>query len=248
MRFRGSGSRLSQLLRRHPDGPDFDGSSGTLDDMTEDVRRRPFAPRGSGRLGLVPGRRKRDGCPRRRRLRFGDFEFDPGARELIGPAGVVRLQPQPARLLELLLERSGDVVSRETVRRHLWRDKIHVEFDQGMNTCVKRIRSALNDRAEAPRYIETLPRLGYRFLEPVTEIGGGGGLLGIRGGTRRGRFRLTMLAILLAVGLAIGIASLAAWRAFVPSPCSETETATRPGEASVPRAASGLRGPRGEVE
>ncbi|MCY3932617.1 MAG: winged helix-turn-helix domain-containing protein [Acidobacteria bacterium] len=181
-------------------------------------------------------------CRRRsRRLRFGDFEFDPSARELVGPAGVVRLQPQPARLLELLLDRSGDVVTRETIRRHLWQDEIHVEYDQSMNTCVKRIRSALDDRAEAPRYIETLPRLGYRFLEPVTEGGGGGGLLGVRGGTRRGRSRSTVLAVLLAVGLAIGAASLAVWRAFVASPCPEFETATRAEAASGPRPTSHVR-------
>ncbi len=104
------------------------------------------------------------------RLRFGEFEFDPETLELRGDAKTVRLQPQPARLLLLLIANKGTVVSRDTVRRHLWQDEIHVEFDQSMNSCVKRIRVALGDSAEAPLYIETLPRLGYRFLQPVTEV------------------------------------------------------------------------------
>ena len=104
------------------------------------------------------------------RLRFGEFEFDPETLELHGDAKTVRLQPQPARLLHLLIANRGAVVSREAVRRHLWPDEIHVEFDQSMNSCVKRIRVALGDSAEAPRYVETLPRLGYRFLQPVTEV------------------------------------------------------------------------------
>ena len=104
------------------------------------------------------------------RLRFGEFEFDPETLELHGDAKTVRLQPQPARLLHLLIANRGAVVSRDAVRRHLWPDEIHVEFDQSMNSCVKRIRVALGDSAEAPRYVETLPRLGYRFLQPVTEV------------------------------------------------------------------------------
>ena len=232
---------------RHRYRSDVDGSSGAVEDMTGNVRR-PSAWRALREAGLVRRGCEDTGRHRRRRPRFqfGEFEFDTGARELIGPAGVVRLQPQPARLLELLLQRSGEVVSREAVRRHLWRDEIHVEFDQGMNTCVKRIRSALDDRAEAPRYIETLPRFGYRFLEPVTEIGGG--LLGIRGGTRRGRSRLTMLAILLTVALVVGVASLTVWRAFVPVPCMVSETITGAEAPSASRRPSGVRGPRGEEE
>ncbi|MDE2851343.1 MAG: winged helix-turn-helix domain-containing protein [Acidobacteriota bacterium] len=105
-----------------------------------------------------------------RRLRFGDFEFDPQTLELHNDRETIRLQPQPARLLHLLLASRGAVVSREAVRRHLWTDEIHVEFDQSMNSCVKRIRAALGDSAEAPRYIETLPRIGYRFLQPVIEV------------------------------------------------------------------------------
>lgn len=105
---------------------------------------------------------------RSRRLSFGEFEFDPETLELHSDEGTARLQPQPARLLHLLICSNGAVVTRDAVRRHLWPDEIHVVFDQSMNTCVKRIRVALGDSAESPRYIETLPRLGYRFLPAVS--------------------------------------------------------------------------------
>lgn len=105
-----------------------------------------------------------------RQLRFGKFEYDPETLELHSDKETIRLQPQPARLLHLLIASRGAVVSRDAVRRHLWPDEIHVEFDQSMNSCVKRIRVALGDSAEAPRYIETLPRIGYRFLQPVMEV------------------------------------------------------------------------------
>ncbi len=248
MRFRDSESRSSHRVGHHIFRPNVDGSSESCDDGARQFRA-PSAPRGSGEPDPDPlPPPPRDGC-RPRRLRFGDFEFDPSSRELVGPAGVVRLQPQPATLLELLLERSGSVVSRETVRRHLWRDEIHVEFDQSTNTCVKRIRAALDDRAEAPRYIETVPRLGSRFLEPVTETGGGGGgLFRVMGGARGGRSRSTILAILLAVALAVGVASLTVWRAFVASPCLATEAATGSEAASAPRTSSSLRGRRDKVE
>lgn len=182
------------------------------------------------------------------RLRFGDFEFDPGSRELEGPSGTVRLQPQPARLLELLLERGGAVVSREEVKRHLWPDEIHVEFDQSMNTCVKRIRSALDDSAEAPSYIETLPRLGYRFLAPVFEVSGGGSLLKARGGAggRRARPAAVAAIVLVAVAIAVVVA-LAVWRPLVVSPCAG-EGASQPspgvGEPTLVRGAQSDRGPR----
>ena len=154
---------------------------------------------------------------RSRRLRFGCFEFDPNACELKGPDGAVRLQPQPARLLKLLLENSGDVVSRERVRRHLWPNEVHVEFDQSMNTCIKRIRSALNDSAEAPRFIETLPRLGYRFLAPVTEVENGP-FLAVRGGSSWQRRRSVLVTLLAATAI---VAVFTAWRALIAPPCDE---------------------------
>lgn len=184
------------------------------------------------------------------RLRFGDFEFDLGSRELKGPAGMVRLPPQPARLLELLVERGGAVVTREEVRRHLWPDKVHVEFDQSMNTCVKRIRSALDDSAEAPRYIETLPRLGYRFIAPVaaTSASASGSLLEARGGAGGLRSRrVAVVAIVLLAAMIAIAASLAVWRSLSASPCGG-ETLAAPvvgaGEPARARDDQAGRGPR----
>lgn len=182
------------------------------------------------------------------RLSFGEFEFDPVMRELEGPSGTVRLQPQPARLLGLLLEHSGVVVSREQVRRHLWPDEVHVEFDQSMNTCVKRIRSALGDSAETPRYIETLPRLGYRFMVPVAGISGGGSLLDSRGGAGGRRVGPAVVAAIVLVGAAIAIvASVAVWRSLVVSPCTGEEPSSRvsaAGESALVRGARADGGPR----
>lgn len=195
------------------------------------------------------GRRvKNRGRPPSSRLRFGEFEFEPGSRELKGLAGTVRLQPQPARLLELLLENGGVVVSREEVRRHLWPEEVYVEFDQGMNTCVKRIRSTLNDSAETPRYIETLPRLGYRFMVPVVEITNGASLLKARGGAGGLRARPAAVAAIVLVAATIAIAaSVSVWRSRAAAPCGAEETpawVSGVGEPVLVRGAQADRGPR----
>lgn len=101
------------------------------------------------------------------RVRFGQFEFDPGSGELWKSGRPLRLQPQPARVLALLIERPGEVVSRDDLRQHIWRDGTVVDFDRGLNFSIAQIRSALGDAAEIPRFIETLPRRGYRFIAPV---------------------------------------------------------------------------------
>jgi DNA-binding winged helix-turn-helix (wHTH) protein/TolB-like protein len=101
------------------------------------------------------------------RLRFGAFELDPAAGELRRDGDLIRLQPQPFKVLELLVRRSGEVVTRVEIRDHLWHDTL-VDFDQGLNFCVRQLREALGDSADAPRFIETLQRRGYRFLLPVT--------------------------------------------------------------------------------
>src|SRR6266545_2420343 len=100
-------------------------------------------------------------------LRFGSFEVDIVSGELRRQGLKVRLQDQPFRLLVLLLERAGDVVTREAVREKLWPAETYVDFDHGLNTAVRKLREALGDSAEAPRYVETLARRGYRFIAPV---------------------------------------------------------------------------------
>src|SRR5215831_11560817 len=101
-------------------------------------------------------------------LRFGAFEIDTAAGELRRGGDLIKLPPQPFKVLELLVRRSGEVVTREEIRAHVWCDDTVVDFEQGLNFCVRRVRDVLGDTADAPRYIETLPRRGYRFLMPVT--------------------------------------------------------------------------------
>jgi TolB-like protein/DNA-binding winged helix-turn-helix (wHTH) protein len=101
------------------------------------------------------------------RLRFGPFELDPSAGELRRAGTRVRLQPQPFRVLACLARQPGRVVDRETLRREIWGDDTHVDFDRGLNFAVLRIRAALGDDAETPRYVQTLPKRGYRFIAPI---------------------------------------------------------------------------------
>src|SRR3974377_2097959 len=91
------------------------------------------------------------------RLRFGSFELDPSSGQLRKDGVLLRLQPQPFRLLQLLAERAGMVVSREEIRLHLWANSTFVDFEHGINFSINQIRAALSDNAEKPRYIETPP-------------------------------------------------------------------------------------------
>jgi TolB-like protein len=99
--------------------------------------------------------------------RFGAFQLDIETGELRTRDRKVRLQDQPLQIVRLLLEHAGDVVTRESLRARLWPDNTFVDFDQGLNNAVRRLRDALSDSAETPEYVETLPRLGYRFVAPV---------------------------------------------------------------------------------
>jgi DNA-binding winged helix-turn-helix (wHTH) protein/TolB-like protein len=99
---------------------------------------------------------------------FGSFEFDNATGELWRDGRRVRLQRQPSRLLELLTGRPGEVVTREEIRQALWGDDTHVDFERSLNFCVAKLRSALRDNAASPRFIETLPTRGYRFIAAVT--------------------------------------------------------------------------------
>lgn len=101
------------------------------------------------------------------RVRFGPFAFDPATGELWQDGRRLRFQRQPSRLLALLIERPGDVVTREEIRQALWGDDTHVDFERSLNFCVAKVRSALRDNAASPRYVETLPTRGYRFIAPI---------------------------------------------------------------------------------
>src|SRR5262249_47231335 len=100
-------------------------------------------------------------------LRFGAFELHLSSGELRRHGDLVKLPPQPFKVLETLVRRGGDVVTRGEIREQVWRSDTFVDFDQGLNFCIRQIREALGDSAESPQYIETLPRRGYRFLAPV---------------------------------------------------------------------------------
>lgn len=99
--------------------------------------------------------------------RFGPFEVDFRAGELLRNGRRIRLQDQPLQVLAMLLERPGNVVTRDEFRQRLWPRETFVDFDHGLNNAINRLRDALNDSADAPRFIETLPKRGYRFISEV---------------------------------------------------------------------------------
>ncbi len=102
-----------------------------------------------------------------RALRFPPFELDLAGLELRRSGSLVRLQQQPAKVLALLVRRSGEPVTREEIQREVWGTDTFVDFEHGLNFCIRQIRAALGDDAAAPRFVETLPRRGYRFIAPV---------------------------------------------------------------------------------
>ena len=106
-------------------------------------------------------------------LRFGAFELHSASGELRRHGDLVKLPPQPFKVLETLVRRGGDVVTREEIRDQVWCGDTFVDFDQGLNFCIRQIREALGDRADAPQFVETLPRRGYRFLAPVESADAG---------------------------------------------------------------------------
>ena len=100
-------------------------------------------------------------------IRFGLFELDLKAGQLSRHGTKLRLPQQPLQLLAVLLERPGEVLTREELRQRLWSSDVFVDFDHGLNKSVQKLRDALGDSATSPRYIETIPRVGYRFIAPV---------------------------------------------------------------------------------
>src|SRR5580700_11693614 len=124
--------------------------------------------------------------PPPRLIRFGIFEADLTAGELRRGGSRIRLQEQPFQILAMLLERPGEIITREDLRSRLWPGDTFVDFEHGVNSGVARLRDALGDSADSPRYIETLPRRGYRLIAsveggatqappPSTEESGGNG-------------------------------------------------------------------------
>jgi DNA-binding winged-HTH domains len=104
-------------------------------------------------------------------FRFGEFELAVDAGELRRNNRRLKLQPQPFKLLLLLVRRAGSLVTRDEIRRELWPEGTFVDFDQAVNFSIKQIRDVLGDDAERPLYIETVPRRGHRFIAPISTPG-----------------------------------------------------------------------------
>jgi DNA-binding winged helix-turn-helix (wHTH) protein len=106
-------------------------------------------------------------------IRFGAYQLDVAGGQLLKSGRVVRLKPQPFKLLQLLASRPGEIVTREEIRLQLWGAETFVDFEQGVNTAIKQIRDALKEDADRPLYLETVPKRGYRFIAPVETDGPG---------------------------------------------------------------------------
>ena len=107
-----------------------------------------------------------------RRLRFSVFEIDLNAGELRKHGMKIRIQEQPFQLLATLIEHAGEIVSREDLQKKLWTADTFVDFDHGLNKAINKIRDALGDSADSPRFVETVSRRGYRFLAEVQDANG----------------------------------------------------------------------------
>ena len=137
-------------------------------------------------------------------IRFGAFTFDPATGSLNKNGTRVPLQSQPARVLALLAAQPGVIVTRDELRREVWRDT-WVDFDQGLNFCIRQIRIALDDEARRPTFVQTLPNRGYRFVAAVTPLAAA--TLALPPERRRSwRARVTRAAGLTAAALIGGIA------------------------------------------
>ena len=102
--------------------------------------------------------------------KFGVFDFDTGSGELRKNGRVIALEPQPAKALALLLSRAGEIVSRDELREAVWGLDTHVDFDRGIAYCLSQIRSALGDSGDNPRFVQTVPKYGFKFIAPVAAV------------------------------------------------------------------------------
>jgi DNA-binding winged helix-turn-helix (wHTH) protein len=153
---------------------------------------------------------------------FGDFEFDDQRRRLSTKGQRLALKGQALDLLDLLLERPGELVTREEIERRLWPDRT-VDFGHSLDVVVSRLRTVLGDKGPSPRYIETVPRRGYRFIEPVAAQPED-----VPARPRRGGRRLLTYAVVAVLAALLAILFVRArYDKFVPSPRSQA-TPTAP--------------------
>jgi DNA-binding winged helix-turn-helix (wHTH) protein len=180
--------------------------------------------------------------------RFGVFELDLRSRELHKQGMKVRLQGQPVEILVMLLQRPGEIVSREELQKKLWPADTFVDFEQGLNNAMKRLRAALDDDAESPHFIETLPRRGYRFIgsvngagqEEFTSKAAGEGARPTRVG-RDGPMRLLWLTVGLAVVLAVVLLLVYNHQSPPPKITAITQLTSDGREKDLPIGTDGLR-------
>ena len=103
-------------------------------------------------------------------VRFHNFELDLGKAELRKSGHKIKIQDQPLQILQILLERPGELVTRDELRKKIWPVETFVDFDHGLYSAITRLREALEDSAESPHFIETRPRKGYRFIVPIVVV------------------------------------------------------------------------------
>lgn len=177
---------------------------------------------------------------------FGNHTFDPDTGELDGPREAMRLQPKPARLLAMLLEAGGELVERDSIRAALWPDT-NVDFEAGLNTCVRQIRTALRDSGDDTEIIETLPKRGYRVAvavergnrqaQPLADAASGGAAAsnGETPLTGSAALPYVLVFLLLAVGVALVI-----WnQMFAAGAAGRGAPAAVAGNAAAPNTAAG---------
>jgi DNA-binding winged helix-turn-helix (wHTH) protein len=145
-------------------------------------------------------------------LRFFDFELDPATGELWRRGHIVPLERQPAIALSCLAARAGRIVTRDELRHAIWPDGVHVDFDRGMNYCIRQLRAALGDEARQPVFIETVPRQGYRFIAPMQHAA----MPAPRAALRRGRVIVGLLMMSV-----MALTSAMAWDAKMADPATK---------------------------
>ena len=130
----------------------------------------PYAGSDASSAELAPRAHVQSDMEQTGRRRFDDYEIDLGTGELRRHGQPVALQRHPARVLARLVGRAGTLVPREELHAAVWNDDVHVDFDRGLNYCVRQLRQTLGDDAKTPRFIETVARQGYRFVAVVEPV------------------------------------------------------------------------------
>src|ERR1700745_4232290 len=154
-------------------------------------------------------------------IRFGAFELDGPAEELRQQGLKIRLQEQPLRILQMLVANPGELVSREELRAALWPSNSYVDFDQGLNRAINKLREALGDSADNPRFIETLSRRGYRFIAPVASNGQKVTATGPAAAWHKQDWKVvTLVSLVVIAGI---LAAVAIWRWRHPRPLTEKD-------------------------